>query len=100
MRPPLTIDMTSGYENFDVLNLTINIRVPIANFFDPTAPAEGSGEPAQPVVSRVSIDHQIEQIRLRMFKGIASKNDEDNLIVFRLLQALGFEYWPIDRSDP
>jgi len=34
-----------------------------------------------------------------MRSGTAAKIDEDNLVIFRLLQAFGIEYWPVESHD-
>ena len=86
MRTTVTLDMTPGYEHCRPLELTVRLRVPVA------ADA-GDEEP------RVSLDHRLEQIRQQMRLGTAAKVDEDNLVVFRLLQAFGFEYWPLREDD-
>jgi len=79
--------MTTGNEERESVELQVLLRVPVA----PPDTAEHT--------TRVSIDHQLEEIRRRMQAGAAAKIDEDNLVIFRLLQAFGFEYWPVVEDD-
>lgn len=87
MRTTVSIDLTEGYDNCSSVELTVRLRVPVAPESD------------EQVATRVSLDHQLEQIRRQMQSGMAAKDDEDNLVVFRLLQAFGFEYWPLEAED-
>lgn len=87
MRTSVSLDLTEGYDNCSAIDLTLRLRVPVA--------VTGDGQ----VTTRVSIDHQLEQIRRQMRAGTAAKSDEDNLVVFRLLQAFGFEFWPLETDD-
>lgn len=87
MRTTVSIDLTGGYEDCAAVDLTLRLRVPVA----PSS--------AEQVTTRVSIDHQLEQIRRQMRAGTAAKDDEDNLVIFRILQAFGFEYWPLETED-
>lgn len=79
-RDALLIDLTEGYEGLPARELTVRLRVPVAP----------DGGPAV----RVSLDHLLERIRGLMRQGRAAKQDEDNLVVFRLLQACGYRFWP------
>lgn len=87
MRKTVSIDLTEGYGECPSVELVIRLRVPVLP------------ESNEQVTTRVSLDHQLEQIRRQMRAGTAAKDDEDNLVVFRLLQAFGFEYWPLDTED-
>lgn len=87
MKRTLRLDMTTGDEGPEPLELTVLLRVPVA-------PPDAAGH-----TTRVSIDHQLEEIRRRMQAGTAAKIDEDNLVVFRLLQAFGIEFWPVTQDD-
>lgn len=84
-RRAITIDMTEGYEGLAVRELTVRLRVPVAG-------RDGAD-------LRVSIDHLLERIRALMRQGRAAKEDEDNLVIFRLLQAFGYEFWPPEPDD-
>ena len=87
MKRTLRLEMTAGHEDLEPVELTVLLRIPVA----PPGAAEHT--------ARVSIDHQLEEIRRRMREGTAAKVDEDNLVIFRLLQAFGLEYWPVAQDD-
>ncbi|REJ37374.1 MAG: hypothetical protein DIU84_04610 [Bacillota bacterium] len=87
MKRTLRLDMTAGHDAADSIELTIVLRVPVA-------PPDPEGHS-----TRISLDHQLEEIRRRMRSGTAAKIDEDNLVIFRLLQAFGIEYWPVESHD-
>ena len=87
MKKQLTIDMTSDKEGQPTTEILIRLKLPIA----PDDSAEGNYS--------VSLDHSLEDLRRRMKEGSAGKIDEDQLVIFRLLQAAGIEYWPIRASD-
>ena len=87
MKKQLTIDMTSGKKDQPSAEILIRLRVPVV--------ADDSEEGSL----RVSLDHSLEMLRQRMKEGTAAKIDEDQLVIFRLLQAAGIEYWPIRQED-
>lgn len=79
--------MTTDDNNQPTAEITILLRVPYVR-----------DEEADGDVS-VSIDLSLETLRKRMKEGLAGKIDEDQLVIFRLLQAAGVEYWPLRESD-
>lgn len=87
MRRTVTLDMTREQPQADAVELHVRLRVPV-----------GAAQ-EEAVATRVSIDRQVEEIRRQMRSGTGGKVDEDNLVIFRLLQAFGCEYWPLEPQD-